>query len=151
MGQLIFELSFEVTSPIHTWLLNSRALSISQVSVMGVILGAIYLINRKLIPWQIPLTFILTVWVLTMFVDGNSWHGVLSSSVLFGGFFLLPDTAGCPITTAGRILFSIIAGTLVVIFNRSFSSVEALTYGILLVNSVTPLLDRYLQPRHALL
>jgi electron transport complex protein RnfD len=57
------------------------------------------------------------------------------------------DWVTSPITKSGRIIFGIGCGLLVVLIRLKGGYPEGVAYSILLMNVVTPLLDRYTKAR----
>lgn len=97
-----------------------------------------------------PLCFIGTVFVLSIFSTGSlegALASVLSGGLLLGAIFMATDYATTPITTKGRIIFGIGCG-LVTMLIRCFGSMpEGVSYSILLMNILSPLIDRFTVPK----
>ena len=90
------------------------------------------------------------MFVLSIFSTGSlegALASVLSGGLLLGAIFMATDYATTPITTKGRIIFSIGCG-LVTMLIRSFGSMpEGVSYSILLMNILSPLIDRFTVPK----
>ncbi len=112
--------------------------------VLGMIFvctGGLFLILKKWARWEIPL-FFLTGALTASIVLGTNIGGVFSSEILLlGAFFLAADVSASPITRGGRLVFAFSGGGLAVLWGQSLSTVEALAYSLLLMNTMTPLLD----------
>ncbi|HMM22812.1 MAG TPA: RnfABCDGE type electron transport complex subunit D [Selenomonadales bacterium] len=133
--------------------LGSRSGSSGETSALILILGGIYLIYRGYINWQVPAFMIGTVGVLTWAFGGHA--GLFSGDPLFhmmagglilGAFFMATDMVTIPITVKGQIVFAIGAGALTVLIRLLGGYPEGVCYAILLMNSVTPLIDRLIKP-----
>ena len=127
--------------------------SLGEVSVVMLLIGAAWLLIRKVISWQTPVAYIGTVAVLTfLFPRGNdslTWmlFNLLGGGLMLGAFFMATDYATSPVTKKGQLLYGLGCG-LITVFIRYFGSYsEGVCYSILLMNLLTPLIDKYLKPR----
>ena len=127
--------------------------SIGEISKAAILIGAIYLLVRRVIKPIIPLTFIGTVALFTWIFGGDSWFTgdvlghILSGGLIFGAFFMATDYTTSPLSCKGKIIFGIGAGILTSIIRLWGGYPEGVSFGILLMNVVTPLIDRYTIPR----
>jgi electron transport complex protein RnfD len=124
--------------------------SLGETSALALLLGGLYLLYRGHIDWRIPGAFLGTVFVLTSAIGAYKGLGVwypffhlCSGGLLLGAFFMATDWVTSPITKRGRILFGLGCGFLVVLIRLKGGYPEGAAYSILLMNVVTPLLDRY--------
>ncbi|MGE4354406.1 MAG: RnfABCDGE type electron transport complex subunit D [Oscillospiraceae bacterium] len=127
--------------------------SLGEISAAALILGGAYLVFRKVITLRIPLSYIITVAVLTfIFPRGNDnlqWmlYNLFGGGLMLGAIFMATDYATSPITSKGQIIYGIGCG-LVTVFIRYFGSyVEGVSYSILIMNVCVWLIDRATQPR----
>ncbi|MBI4387432.1 MAG: RnfABCDGE type electron transport complex subunit D [Candidatus Omnitrophica bacterium] len=118
----------------------------ANVSALAVLLGGIFLIERRLVSWKVPCFFLLSLCGLSYVMGQNVAGIVLRGEILIAAFFIVTDAAS-PIHSFGKILSSIGTAVLIVFMNHSLTTVEAVTYGVLMMNGVTPLIDRYLPNR----
>lgn len=128
--------------------------SIGETSALAVLLGGAYLLYRRHIDWRIPGTFLGTVFLLTALVGISRGEGLwypfyhlCAGGLLLGAFFMATDWVTTPITKRGRIIFGIGCGLLVVLIRLKGGYPEGVAYSILLMNVVTPLIDRYTKAR----
>ncbi|MCI2057851.1 MAG: RnfABCDGE type electron transport complex subunit D [Oscillibacter sp.] len=126
--------------------------SMGEVSALMLILGGGYLLARKVISWQIPVSFIGTVAVLTfLFPRGNSpaeWmaYNLFGGGLLLGAFFMATDYSSSPITARGQLIYGVGCGALTV-FIRYFGSYnEGVCYSIMIMNCFAALIDRSVRP-----
>ena len=124
--------------------------AIGEASVLALLMGGIILICLGYIDWRIPLSFIGTTGLLLLLVSQN---GVLTLSHLFAGglflgaFFIATERATSPLTGWGKVLFGIGCGALVFVIRIFASATEGVAYSIILMNTFTPLIDRFLKTR----
>ncbi len=136
-----------------TLLIGNRAGSLGETSAILLILGGLILIIKKYIKWQVPVVMIGTVGLLTWAFGGKAglFTGdpilhMLSGGLIIGAFFMATDMVTTPITTKGQVLFAAGCGIIVVLIRLYGGYPEGVCYSILLMNAVTPLIDRYIFP-----
>ncbi|NQT28796.1 MAG: RnfABCDGE type electron transport complex subunit D [Candidatus Omnitrophica bacterium] len=127
--------------------------SLGETSAICLIIGAIYLLLRKVISWRIPLSLLLTTTILSAIFFllnpswGSVWFHLFGGGLLLGAFFMATDPVTTPTTKRGRYIFGIGCGVLIMII-RYFSGLpEGVMYSILFMNALTPLINRYTKPR----
>jgi len=121
--------------------------SIGEVSKLFLLIGAAYLFIRKIISWHIPLTYILSVFILSIFFGQNPVFQILSGGVILGAFFMATDYVTSPLYIKGKIIFGFGCGLLTVLIRNLGSYPEGVCYSILIMNILVPLLDMYTKPR----
>ena len=126
---------------------------IGETSALALLLGALYLLARKVIGLQIPLTFIgttaLFTWIFggeTLFTGDFLYH-VLAGGLILGAFYMATDYATCPVTNKGRIIMGIGCGILTGIIRLYTNYPEGVSFAIILMNVVVPLIDRFIVPK----
>jgi len=122
---------------------------IGETSSILLILGGIYLLYRGTIKWIIPVCYIGTVAVLALIVDGGSMlpYHVLGGGLMLGAFFMATDYATSPVTDKGKVIFAVGAGLLTMVIRKVGGYPEGVSYSILLMNILTPMIDKYVTPK----
>lgn len=129
---------------------------IGEVSVFALLLGAVYLLWKKIIEWRIPFFYLLTVFVLTFLFGGIKGTGysltlpifhLFAGGLMLGAFFMATDYTTSPLTKKGRIIYAIGCGTLTVIIRLVGGYPEGVSYSILFMNVMTPLIDMLSFPK----
>lgn len=123
---------------------------LGEVSSLAILIGACYLLVRKVIQIRIPLTYILTSVVLIgIFGEGfqNSLTTVLSGGMLLGAFFMATDYTTTPVTIKGQYVFAIGAGILTAVIRVFGGYPEGVSYSILLMNLIVPIIETYTRPK----
>lgn len=125
---------------------------IGETSAFAILLGFAYLLFRKVITWRIPVIFTGTVAILTwvlgpegMFTGDPLYH-VLGGGLLLGAVFMATDYVTSPITQKGTVIYAIGCGVLTTLFRLYGNNAEGVSFAIILMNVVTPLIDRYTVP-----
>lgn len=125
---------------------GTRGGSMGETSALLLLLGGAYLIYRGYINWQVPVFMIGTVGLLTGAFGGDPILNMMSGGLILGAFFMATDMVTIPITIKGQIIFAVGAGALTVLIRLLGGYPEGVCYAILLMNSVTPLIDRLIKP-----
>jgi electron transport complex protein RnfD len=128
--------------------------SMGEVSAAALLLGGLYLIVFKIISPRIPLSYLLTVAVLTfLFPRGGNerltWmaYNLFSGGLMLGAIFMATDYSTSPITKKGQIIFGVGCGLLTVFIRYFGSYPEGVSYAILIMNVCVWLIDKYTLPR----
>ena len=125
---------------------GTRSGSMGETSALLLILGGVYLIYRGYINWHVPVVMIGTVGVLTAAFGHDPILHMMSGGLILGAFFMATDMVTIPITVKGQIVFAVGAGCLTVLIRLLGGYPEGVCYAILLMNSVTPLIDLWQKP-----
>ena len=122
--------------------------SIGETSALLVLIGGLILLFTGVIKWRIPTIYIGTVFLLTWIIPGEDpvFH-ILAGGLFLGAFFMATDYVTVPLTDKGQYIFAAGAGILVVMIRLYGSMPEGVAYSILLMNAITPLIDRYVRPK----
>ncbi len=130
--------------------------SLGETCKIALLLGAAFLIAYKIIDWQVPLAYVGTVFVLVLILPTGEgtpqWardplYHILSGGLIIGAFFMATDMVTTPFTLKGRVIFGVGAGVLVAVIRRYGGYPEGVAYSIILMNTFTPLIDRWVRPR----
>lgn len=132
--------------------LGTRNGSLGETSTLLLLLGGLYLIWRGYVNWVVPVVMILTVGVLTwifgpagLFTGDPVFH-MMAGGLILGAFFMATDMVTIPMTVKGQILFAVGAGAITVLIRLVGGYPEGVCYSLLLMNAVTPLIDRFIRP-----
>lgn len=132
--------------------LGTRNGSLGETSTLLLLLGGLYLIWRGYVNWVVPAVMILTVGVLTwifgpagLFTGDPVFH-MMAGGLILGAFFMATDMVTIPMTVKGQILFAAGAGAITVLIRLVGGYPEGVCYSLLLMNAVTPLIDRFIRP-----
>ena len=127
--------------------------SAGEASALAIILGFIYLLVRRVIRPHIPVTIILTVAVMTgifWLIDPSQYtdplFNILTGGVLLGSVFMATDYVTSPMTVKGMVIYGIGIGVLTVLIRYFGSYPEGVSFAILIMNSIVPLLNKYVKP-----
>ena len=121
---------------------------IGETCAVALLVGAAYLLIRKVITWHIPVSFLATVFVFALIKGGVPpvFH-VLSGGAVLGACFMATDYVTSPITAKGKIVFGVGCGLLTMCIRSGGGYPEGVSFAILIMNAVTPLINRFTQPK----
>ncbi len=128
-------------------LFGLRGGSLGETCVIALLLGGIYLIIRRVISPLIPVVYVGTVFVLTWVLGGNAPAHILSGGLMLGAIFMATDYATCPINRGGKVLYAIGCGLLTVLIRLYGSLPDGVSFAIVIMNILTPLIERVVRPR----
>lgn len=120
---------------------------IGEISAAALILGGIYLVIKKVINPVVPLVFIGTVFVMTWIFGENPLNNILSGGLMLGAIFMATDYSTTPATIRGKIIFAIGCGVITASIRLFGSYPEGVSFAILFMNLLTPLIDRATKTR----
>lgn len=129
--------------------------SMGETSALALLIGGLYLIYKKHIDWKIPSIYVGTVFLLALLIPGPfsdiriwyAFYNVFAGGLLIGAFFMATDWVTSPTTKRGRIIYAVCLGLLTFIIRKGSGMPEGVAYSILIMNMVTPLIDRYTRGR----
>ncbi|MCK5847785.1 MAG: RnfABCDGE type electron transport complex subunit D [Caldisericia bacterium] len=122
--------------------LGIRGGSIGEVFIPGLLLGLVVLLLTKTIKWQIPVSYLGTVFLLSWLFGMDPVFSILSGGVMFGAFFMATDYVTSPMLPKNQLIYGFGCGLLNVLIRVFANMPEGTTFAILLMNVVTPILDR---------
>lgn len=126
---------------------------IGETSALLLLVGAAYLFYKKYINYRIPLSYIGTVAILGWIFGGDGYYKgdwmfhILAGGLVLGAFFMATDMVTTPSSPLGQWIFGFGCGLLTIIIRLVGGYPEGVSYSILIMNIVTPLLDRYTKPK----
>lgn len=146
--------SLTQTPELRDMALGWRAGSLGETSALLLLAGGLFLMAKRIITWHIPVTVLATLFLLgsighaanpARFADG-AFH-LLSGASLLGAFFIATDYVTSPVSKRGQLVFGFGVGLLTWLIRCFAGYPEGMAFAILLMNSLTPIIDRYTRPR----
>jgi electron transport complex protein RnfD len=135
-------------STIKTLFIGNHAGSIGESSILLILAALFFLLVTKTIDWRAPAGMIaagvLASWALGM----DPLVGILGGGLMFGAVFMTTDYVTAPLTAKGKLIFGFGAGLITILIRKWGSYPEGVTYGILIMNGITPFLNRLLPKKY---
>ena len=120
---------------------------LGETCALAILIGGIYLIARRVISPVIPVTYLATAAVFSLLFGRDPIFDLLSGGLMLGAFFMATDYTTSPLYFWGRVVFAIGCGALTLVIREFGSLPEGVSYSILLMNILTPLIERYIKPK----
>ena len=127
---------------------------IGEVSALALLIGLLILLWRKVITWHIPVTILATVavltgimWLINPVLYVNPLYHLCSGGLMLGAIFMATDYVTSPMTPKGMVWYGIGIGFLTVVIRYFGSYPEGMSFAILLMNAVTPLINNWCKPK----
>ncbi|MDR1352558.1 MAG: RnfABCDGE type electron transport complex subunit D [Treponema sp.] len=135
-------------STIKTLFWGNHGGSTGETSILLILAGGIYLLLTKTIDWRAPAAMIAGAVLAALPAGLDPLFAVLSGGLLFGAVFMATDYVSAPVTPLGKLIFGFGAGIITVLIRKWGAYPEGVTYGILIMNALTPFLNRFLQRKY---
>lgn len=119
---------------------------LGETCAMALILGGLYLVIRRVISPAVPLIFIGTVFVLSWLLGEDPVREILSGGLMLGAIFMATDYTTSPINKAGKVVFALGCGALTVLIRQFGSLPEGVSFAIVIMNILVPLIERATRP-----
>ncbi len=130
-------------------LLGLHGGTIGETCIIALVIGWIYLSMRGVIKWYVPLSYILTVFVLYLVKSASpvfALYEILSGGLFLGAIFMATDYVTTPLTNKGKVIFSVAAGIITFIIRAFMSLPEGVSFSILIMNIFTPFIEKLTAP-----
>lgn len=133
---------------VSTWdaFLGNMGGSMGEVSAIALLIGAAYLLIRKVITWHIPVAILASVALFYLALGDDPLMPLLTGGLLLGAFFMATDYATSPMSHKGMIIYGVMIGVITVIIRKWGAYPEGVSFAILLMNGLTPFINRYFKP-----
>ena len=119
---------------------------LGEISVLALLLGAGFLLFRKVIKIWIPFSYIATVLLIIAIAGRDPLFHLLSGGLVLGAFFMATDYVTSPLTTKGKLIYGVGCGLITALIRLFGGMAEGVSYAILLMNILTPHIDRMTIP-----
>ncbi len=134
--------------------LGNRGGAFGEVCAIALLLGALFLIIKKVIDWQTPIAIIGTVFAfagICHLVNPEDYINpifhIISGGLILGAFFMATDMVTSPMTIWGKVIFGIGIGVITVVIRLWGAYPEGVSFAILIMNAFTPLINRGFHPK----
>jgi electron transport complex protein RnfD len=152
-GMPISELMSQIPSYTNL-LLGGLGGCVCEISAIGLIIGFVYMLWKKIITWHTPISMLATIVVFT----GVLWlinpekymdplFHLLTGGVMLGAFYMATDYVTSPMTKKGMLIYGVGIGVITVVIRVFGSYPEGVSFAILIMNGFVPLMNKYIKPK----
>ena len=127
--------------------------SLGEISVIALLIGAVFMLFRKIISWHIPVAYLGSaiilsgiLWLVDPSLYLNPVYHLLAGGMMLGVFFMATDMVSSPMSTKGQLVFGIGCGVLTIIIRVFGAYPEGVSFAILIMNAFVPLINRGFKP-----
>ena len=152
-GQAVNDLVSEMPSYVDM-LLGQMGGSFGEVSAIAILIGAIFLLIRKVITWEIPVSFLLTAFLFAgifYLVDSTTYVNpcfhLVTGGMMLGACFMATDMVTSPTSRGGMLVFGAGCGLLTIIIRLFGAYPEGVSFSILIMNALVPLINKGFKPK----
>jgi electron transport complex protein RnfD len=135
-------------SVLKTLFMGNRAGCIGESSILLILAGSAFLLLTRTINWRTPVAMIVTAFLASWAFGMDPVYGILAGGLVFGAIFMATDYVSTPVTATGKLIFGAGAGLMTVLIRKWGGYPEGVTYGILMMNAVSPFLDRLIRKKY---
>jgi len=141
------------SADLLTMIIGNHAGTIGETSVIALLIGAAYLVVKKVIALHIPLTYILVFGLCVLLFGGKGFDltylakHICGGGLIFGAFFMATDYTTSPITVKGKYLYAICLGVLTALFRVFGNTAEGVSFAIIFCNLLVPLIEKITIPK----
>ncbi|HSO86751.1 MAG TPA: RnfABCDGE type electron transport complex subunit D [Draconibacterium sp.] len=128
--------------------------SLGEISALLLILGGLYMLFTKVITWHIPVSIIGSVaiisgifWMVNPELYINPVYHILTGGLMLGAIYMATDMVSSPMTPKGQLIYGVGIGVITIMIRFFGAYPEGISFAILIMNAVVPLLNRYIKPK----
>jgi Na+-translocating ferredoxin:NAD+ oxidoreductase subunit D len=128
--------------------------SLGEMSALALILGGIFMVIRKVIDWQVPVSIIATVFAIagvfhlidpTHYID-PTFH-LFTGGLMLGAIYMATDMVSSPMNMSGKVFYGVGIGLITIIIRLWGAYPEGISFAILIMNAFTPLINSAFKPK----
>ena len=152
-GQPVSEIYSGMPSSMNLFMGNMPG-SLGEISVAALLLGGLFLLIRKVITWHIPVSMLAGValfagifWMIDPSHYADPLFHLMTGGVILGAFFMATDMVTSPMNPRAQLLFGAGIGLLTMLIRLWGAYPEGVSFAILIMNALVPLLNRFVKPK----
>jgi len=128
--------------------------SLGEMSAAALLIGAVYLLARRVISWHIPISTLAGLFVFTgvfWLVDPSKYMSplmhILAGGAILGAFFMATDMVASPLSKKGQLIYGVAIGVITAIIRMFGGYPEGISFAIVIMNAFAPIIDKYSKPK----
>ncbi len=133
------------TYDLSTLFFGTHGGSLGETCVVTLLIGFLYLLLRRVISPTVPLVYVGAVFVLSWLIGGSAYYAlyqVLAGGLILGAVFMATDYTTSPVTPPGKVIFALGCGALTVVIRQWGAYPEGVSFAIVIMNILVPLIER---------
>ncbi len=135
--------------------LGYTAGTIGETSALALLVGAAYLLIKRVISPKIPLIYIGTFAICIAIYAVSKDYDVVDftlahlcgGGLMLGAWFMATDYVTSPITAWGKVIFAVTLGLLTFVLRIFGGTPEGVSYAIIISNLLVPLMEKVTAPK----
>lgn len=152
-GQPVVEIFKNLPTNMDLFLGNMSG-SLGEISVVALLIGGIFMLVRKIITWHIPVSVLVSAavfsgifWLIDPAKNADPIFHLMTGGLVLGAFFMATDMVTSPMNPKAQIIFGVGIGVLTILIRVWGAYPEGVSFAILIMNALVPLLNRFIKPK----
>ncbi|QZE14680.1 RnfABCDGE type electron transport complex subunit D [Halosquirtibacter laminarini] len=152
-GQSVSELLPNLPSNFNLFT-GSMSGSLGEISALALLLGGLFMLYKKIITWHIPVAVLGSMFILqgTLYLINpdqfiNPLFHILTGGAMLGAIYMATDMVTSPMSTKGQLIYGVAIGILTICIRNFGAYPEGISFAILIMNGVVPLINNYIKPK----
>jgi len=152
-GKTVDQLTAELPTYVES-LLGVMGGSLGEISALALVIGAIYMLFRKIVSWHIPVSYLGTVvifagilWLINPEIYVNPLFHLVTGGMMLGVFFMATDMVSSPMSAKGMLIFGFGCGLITMLIRVWGAYPEGVSFAILIMNAFVPLINIGFKPK----
>lgn len=152
-GQPVVEIFKNLPTNADLFLGNMSG-SLGEISVLALLIGGIFMLVRKIITWHIPVSVLLSAavfsgifWLINPAQHADPVFQLMTGGLVLGAFFMATDMVTSPMNPWAQLIFGAGVGILTILIRVWGAYPEGVSFAILIMNALVPLLNRFVKPK----
>jgi len=152
-GQPVFEIFKNLPTNLDLFLGNISG-SLGEISVAALLIGGLFMLIRKIITWHIPVSVLISAaifsgifWMIDPARYADPIFHLMTGGLVLGAFFMATDMVTSPMNPKAQIVFGVGIGVLTILIRVWGAYPEGVSFAILIMNALVPLLNRFIKPK----
>jgi electron transport complex protein RnfD len=152
-GQPVVEILKTLPTNMDLFLGNISG-SLGEISVIALLLGGIFMLAKKIITWHIPVSVLVSAavfsgifWLIDPAKFADPVFHLMTGGLVLGAVFMATDMVTSPMNGKAQIVFGIGIGVLTILIRIWGAYPEGVSFAILIMNALVPLLNRFIKPK----
>jgi electron transport complex protein RnfD len=151
-GQPVVEIFKDLPTNMDLFLGNMSG-SLGEISVLALLIGGAFMLFRKIITWHIPVSVLVSAavfsgifWLIDPAKNADPMFHLMTGGLVLGAIFMATDMVTSPMNAKAQIVFGVGIGVLTILIRVWGAYPEGVSFAILIMNALVPLLNRFIKP-----